>query len=66
MLGYRVGPLVASQKGGWGVRRFVTLKIGLGPLRHIVAPQHIVWVKLDTRCSYAISECSKYITLWIT
>jgi hypothetical protein len=32
-------------------------------LRHIVAPQHIEKDYLDTRCSYAISECSKDITL---
>jgi hypothetical protein len=58
----------------WGVRRFVTHVKRVGPLReggpvvheqlrHIVAPQHIEKDYLDTRCSYAISECSKDITL---
>jgi len=32
MLGYRVGPRFASQKGGWGVRRFVTHVKRVGPL----------------------------------
>jgi hypothetical protein len=32
-------------------------------VRHIDAPQHIEKDYIDTRCSYAFSECSKHITL---
>ena len=69
-----MGPRYASQKGVWGVRQYVILTIDRGPLwvggplireqlRQYVAPQHIEKDYLDTRCSYAISECSKDITL---
>ena len=56
------------------MRQYVALTIDQGPLwvggplvheqlRQYVAPQHIEKDYLDTRCSYAISECSKDITL---
>src|SRR6056300_675515 len=68
-----------QKKGGGGLLRYQFCKtLGThliyregGPgaheprfeVRQIVAPQHIVKVFLDTRCSYAFLECSKYITL---